>query len=47
MGPGRLVRLYYKKGREYDRIIEGLGILSDETIKLCYGIGTVSVCERV
>ena len=27
MGPGRLVRLYYKKGREYDQIIEVLGIL--------------------
>ena len=27
MGPGRLVRLYYKRGREYDRIREVLGIL--------------------
>ena len=27
MGPGRLVRLYYKRGRKYDRIIEVLGIL--------------------
>ena len=27
MGPGRLVRLYYKRGREYDWIIEVLDIL--------------------
>ena len=27
MGPGCLVRLFYKKGREYDQIIEVLGIL--------------------
>ena len=27
MGPGRLVRLYYKKGKRSDRIREVLGIL--------------------
>ena len=27
MGPGHLVRLYYKKGREYDWIIEVLDVL--------------------
>ena len=27
MGPGRLVRLYYRKGKKHDRIIEVLGIL--------------------
>ena len=26
MGPGRLVRLFYKRGREYDRIREVLSI---------------------